>query len=192
MAETIQCPSCGANAKKIEENCEYCGNYLVHLSPFERKKAPSGSTGASVILFRSLAPIYYLCIIGSFGSMVAIYTVYFNDLSETMLVNIAPSWFLAFHFGITGLFTEKAVIRVLTKKAATFKEGLDKAFVETSFIISMIARITFLPPYLLLPLKKISSPFLLAVFTTAAWAGLLYFFFTFLCFLFISFLFMFF
>jgi len=176
MANTIQCPTCGANAKKLNKTCEYCGNYLVHLFAFERRKEPVG-TGTEKIYFRSLKWLYKLSIFGSLAGMVSIYLVFFNQLSETQLVQITPIWFLPFYFGVCGVFSENALHLVLNRKAANFKEALQKVFADTPGLTSLISQMVFLPLYTLLPLKNVSSPFRLAIITTVAWAAILAFFF---------------
>ncbi len=178
--KVIQCPTCGASSSPKKERCDYCGNYLLHLTIFEQRTKASAEVEKSedyFTYFISLKRLYQFTI--AIGSLMAIYLYFiaFNDFSETELVIFSPVWFLCIHFGISGLYTEKAVKLILKREAKTFAEGLQKATESLSPILTVIIYIVFIPPFFILNLKKLSSPLLISLLTTIAWAGLLYFFF---------------
>lgn len=175
--KVIQCPTCGGSSSPKEERCSYCGNYLLHLTIFERRKGKEeGEERHEFKYFFSLKRLYQIAI--GIGTIMAIYlyVIAFDDFSETELVNISPIWFLCIHFGISGLYTEKAATLILKREANTFAEGLQKATKGLSPILVVLIYIVFIPPFILLNLRKLSSPLLISLLTTIAWATILYIF----------------
>lgn len=177
MLRPVQCPCCGASTPPDAARCEYCESYLLRLTPLERRSmsAAVGEGGsADGALFRSLRPLYLLCIAAGVGMCFWLYFIAFDDFSETELVRLSPIWFLLFHFGVSGLYTEKAVRLILGGKADSFAAALAAATAEVSPIARLVVWVVFTPPFALLGLRKVSSPLMLSGITTLAWAGLLY------------------
>lgn len=175
--DTYRCARCGASTSPDAERCEFCDAWLVHLTVFERK-APDGvdEPGQVVPRFRSLRWLYGAAIAASVFGFIGLYFVAFDQLTETQLVALSPAWFLAFQFGMSGLYTERALAAVLRGEAQTFAEGLARATTRSTPLVRLAVWIVFFPPYLLLGLRRFTSPLLLSLFTTLAWAGLLYVF----------------
>ena len=170
----IRCVTCGAPTKRLEKNCQYCGNFLIHLTPFELL---SNSVAPNQPFFRSLKILYKASLIMGLVACFLIYIVFFNFLSETELVLISPVWFLLLHFGISGLYTERAIGAIINRKATDFHEGLQQATSDSGPLIALVVKITFLPLLLLFGFKKVTSPLILALLTTLIWGLLLNFFF---------------
>lgn len=190
--DTFRCARCGASTSPKLERCEYCDAWLVHLTVFEsvdprgHEDSREGETGElggvrpppdATRRFRSLAPLYVTALAASLALFVWLYFVAFDRFSETALVTLSPAWFLGFHFGVSGLFTERALDAVLRGDARTFREGLTQAMGRSTPIVRVAVALVFFPPFLLLGLRRVTSPLLLSLFTTLAWAALLYGFF---------------
>lgn len=170
---TINCPSCGAATPPNKSQCDYCGNYLLHLTPFEKRSHPL----AGDAYFHSLKRLYQASLALGLVAAVLIYFVFFNQLSEDELVLISPTWFLLTIFGTGGLYAEKAVRQILAKQAATFHEALLQSVKGLSPILVVAVYMVFLIPILLLGIsKRLSSPLLIALLITLIWAVVLYLF----------------
>ena len=102
---------------------------------------------------------------------------YFDSFSETELVQLSPLWFLALHFGISGLHAERAIHAILSGRAGSFAEGLNVSLKEVSPVHLVLVFIVFTPPFLFFRLDKLTSPLLVSTATTAIWAAILYLFF---------------
>jgi hypothetical protein len=176
MTETVicyTCPSCGASCSPKVERCEYCSAYLIHLTPLERiggEDAPGG-------YFRSLAWLYRVAAMAGVAGAIYLYAVDFDSFSETELVQLSPLWFLALHFGISGLHAERAIHAILSGRAGSFAEGLNVSLKEVSPVHLVLVFIVFTPPFLFFRLDKLTSPLLVSTATTAIWAAILYLFF---------------
>lgn len=179
--KVIQCPSCGGPTPSKAPQCEYCGNYLLHLTPFERLPAPEQPEpkGSSIHFFRSLKNFYRIIMYAGIAMAIVIYFVFFDDFSETELVNISPIWFLMIIFGTCGLYTEKAVQLILDREAETFGDALSKAVGKLRSPLSMVlVFLVFSLPFLIFGIKRrFSSPLIISTLTTLIWAAALYFFF---------------
>ncbi|MEM7370959.1 MAG: hypothetical protein AAF587_20260 [Bacteroidota bacterium] len=180
LVKAITCPSCGAPTASKSPQCSYCGNYLLHLTPFERKAAPEKpeAVDTSIHYFRSLKHLYRLIMYAGIAMAGIIYVVMFDSLSETELVNISPIWFLLIIFGTCGLYTEKAVLLILNRQADTFAEALNKAVSELKSPVSIVlVYVVFSLPFLIFGVReRFSSPLIISLLTTLLWAGALYFF----------------
>jgi hypothetical protein len=179
--QAFTCARCGAPADPAAERCAYCDAWLVRLTPFERRdvhervEAVEGDPVPDApVGFRSLQGLYATAIGVSALLFVLVYFVWFDGLSETELVRLAPLWFLAFHFGLSGLFTERALNAVLSGSARTFRDGLRHATRDSAPLVTAVVYLTFFPPFVLLGLRRLTSPLRLASLTTLAWAVLLY------------------
>ena len=170
----IRCPSCGASTAPDETRCAYCGSWLLKLSPLERRAAPRVTAGGQKVWFRSLAPLYKLAAAAGGAMFVFLYFVAFDSFSETELVRLSPVWFLLVNFGLSGLYTERAVNLVLAGEQASFADALEAATASVPPIFRAGIYVVFLPPFVLLGLKAVSSPLVLSAVTTAAWGALLY------------------
>lgn len=179
----IECPTCGAATSREKENCDYCGNFLIHLSYFEQKKSGGKKQkiikddNKSSIYFRSLGLLYKISIIIGFVLCASIYIIFFDFLSESLLVMISPTWFLLIHFGISGYYTEKAVKLIIEKQSLNFRNSLKEVIGALPPLKALIVKLVFVPVYLLVNLNNISSPLKISFITTAAWAAFLYLFF---------------
>jgi len=152
---------------------------LLHLTFLERRSPKSAEQVERDEHFRyynSLKWLYQLAIVVGLSMAVYIYLIAFDDFSETEMVNLSPLWFLLFNFGISGLYTEKAVRFILDHKANTFAEGLSMSTQSLIPLFRIVVYIVFLPPFLLLSLKKLSSPLLISLLTTLFWGVGLYVF----------------
>jgi hypothetical protein len=175
--KVIQCPTCGGSSSPKSEKCDFCGNYLLHLTIFEQRKAPLTDAGPEKRYFRSLKRWYQIMITLGLGMAFVIYFLMFDSFSEDELVAISPIWFLLIIFGTCGLYTEKAVHLILNKKAKTFAEALIQATNSLSPIVRVAVFIVFAVPFFLFGItKKFSSPLLISTLVTIAWAGVLYVF----------------
>lgn len=173
MVKVIQCPTCGGSSNPQRQRCEYCGNYLLHLSALEL----TDKKDSKEFHFRSFERFYRLTIWTGTIMLLTLYTIAFAFLSEDTLVLLSPIWFLAFHFGISGLTAETAVRIVLNRHADSFREGLVKSRETVSPLIAVLSIITLSPVIFVFRLEKITSPLKLALSTSVIWAVILYFFF---------------
>ena len=172
--KVIQCPGCGGSSDPRGEKCSYCGNYLLHLSAWERRAQPVFVGGH---YFRSLRRLYQAALLLGAAAMLLIYFVFFNRLSEDELVAISPVWFLLIVFGAGGIYAEKAVVLILEKRAATFHEALLQAARSLAPVLKIGVFILFLIPAMLLGIsRRLSSPLLIALIVTIVWAMALYLF----------------
>ena len=175
--KVIQCPTCGGSSASKSEKCDYCGNYLLHLTVFEQRKEPVQSGDADTRYFRSLKRFYQTII--AIGLIMAgiIYFVMFDSLSEDELVAISPIWFLLIIFGTCGLYTEKAVIIILHKLESNFADALIRATRSVSPLIRVLVFIIFGFPFFVIGVRKrFSSPLLISTLITLFWAAALYVF----------------
>lgn len=181
VVKAITCPSCGAPTPSQAPSCSYCGNYLLHLTPFERKAAPEQPEpkDTTIHYFRSLKQVYRIIMYAGIAMAVVIYFFMFDSFSETELVNISPIWFLMIIFGTCGLYTEKAVYLILNRQAETFSDALSKALSKMkSPITILLVYLVFSLPFLVFGVRKrYSSPLIISFLTTMLWAAALYFFF---------------
>ena len=168
--KVIHCPTCGGPVDPRIENCSYCGNFLLHLSGLEL------SSKDNQVHFRSLQWLYKAMALTGLVICLGLYTVLFALFSEELLIVLSPIWFLCMHFGIAGLFSERAVKLVITRKARNFLEGLSTARSKAAPLVSLAVVISFFPVFMAFRLNRFSSPLKLAALTTAIWALLLYFF----------------
>lgn len=172
--KTIQCASCGGSSARRAEQCSYCGNYLLHLSPLERTSQGSTETNR---YFRSLKKLYQGSMVTGLILMILIYFVLFGRLSEDELVAVSPIWFLLIIFGAGGIYSEKAVGLILEKRVTTFHKALIQAIKSLAPILMVGMFVLFLVPAILLGIsKRLSSPLLIATVVTAVWAAILYLF----------------
>ena len=177
MAIILHCPSCGASIPRPSSQCEYCQSYLVHLSPFERRKSPAPETSKTDFkYFRSLRPLYLLAIAGGIAAFVYIYPFHLYDFSETELVQFSPYWFLTLYFGVSGLFIENAVKEILAGQAKNLTEGLLNTTRKMDPVFAWGVYLVFFPLFFLFLLKRIHSPFFLSLISTAIWGVPLLFF----------------
>jgi len=173
--DTYRCARCGASTAPHLERCEYCDAWLVHLTVFERKDVlDEADRRVDVPRFRSLRGLYRAALAASVVGFVTLYFVAFDRFSERELVALSPAWFLGFQFGMSGLFTERALDAVLRGEARTFREGLLHATRASAPLVRIAVAVVFFPPFLLFGLRRFTSPLLLSLFTTLAWAALLY------------------
>ena len=177
--DDFRCARCGASTAPHLERCEYCDAWLVHLTVFERGaerdvQRDGDEPRADVPRFRSLRVLYGAALAASVVMFVVLYFIAFDRFSETELVALSPVWFLGLHFGLSGLFTERALDAVLRGEARTFREGLVHATRSSAPLLSLAVAVVFFPPFLLFGLRRFTSPLLLSLFTTLAWAALLY------------------
>jgi hypothetical protein len=172
--EIYRCARCGASTSPKLERCEYCDAWLVHLTMLERDDRDDTAAGQDVPRFRSLRGLYGAALVASGVLFVVLYFVSFEGFSETELVALSPLWFLGFQFGMSGLFTERALDAVLRGEARTFREGLARAMGASAPLVRLAVLVVFFPPFLLFGLRRLTSPLLLSVTTTLAWAALLY------------------
>jgi hypothetical protein len=172
--KTIQCPSCGGSSAAKVEQCTYCGNYLLHLSPFERTHQGVAGTHP---YFRSLKKLYRGAMVTGLALMILIYFVLFSRLSEDELVAVSPIWFLLIIFGAGGIYSEKAVGLILEKRANTFHSALIQSIKSLSPVLMVGMFVLFLIPAILMGIsKRLSSPLLITMIVTAVWALILYLF----------------
>ncbi len=170
----IQCSSCGGSSPIESESCDYCGQFLLRLTPFERRRSPLAQKGGTY--FRSLGPLYKLSALAGFLMMIVLYGFLFDSLSETQLVSLSPIWFLLLVFGICGMHAEKAVALILGEEAKTFSEALSKVTQSLPPFMTLVVYFVFSLPCFFLDSTRFSSPLLIATLTTGLWAGALYFF----------------
>ncbi|MEL6676468.1 MAG: hypothetical protein AAFR61_29940 [Bacteroidota bacterium] len=180
QVRAITCPSCGGPTAAASTQCDYCGNFLLHLTSFEKRKiedAPDKEGNLGHKIFRSLSSLYTVSLGLGLVMFVGIYLLFFNELSEDELVAISPIWFLLIVFGVSGRYTEKAVNRVLSHEAKDFGEGLSQAFKGQAPVLNVLIVIVFSLPYLFFGKSRwLSSPLVLSSLVTMVWAGGLYFF----------------
>ena len=170
--KTVTCSNCGAAIEDPKQkNCEYCGAFLLRLSPFERV-AVKGKDA----YFRSLRILYHSVLIISLGAAVLIFFVFFDNLSEEVLVKIAPIWFLGSVFGACGLYGEKAVRYIIARKADTYSGALKLATASIPPLGRLMVYLVFTLPLSVINPDRRSSPLLFAFITTICWAGVLYIF----------------
>jgi hypothetical protein len=172
--DTYRCARCGASTSPKLERCEYCDAWLVHLTVFERGERDDTAASEEVPRFRSLRGLYVAALVASGALLVVLYFVSFDKFSESELVALSPVWFLGFQFGVSGLFTERALDAVLRGDARTFREGLALATRKSAPLVGLVVLVVFFPPFLLFGLRRLTSPLLLSATTTLAWAALLY------------------
>ena len=110
-------------------------------------------------------------------STALIYTVFFDDLSETQLVQISPLWFLGLTLSSSGLIRERAIKLLLTKRASSFDDAMRQANEALSPLVRIIGGLSLLPARLVLPESQMTSPLVVSLTTAAGWALLLYGFF---------------
>lgn len=170
----IQCPTCGGSSSPSVQQCTYCGNYLLHLSPLERSRQPVPGTQ---FYFQSLKRLYQVAVGLGITLMILIYFVLFKQLSEDQLVAISPIWFFLITFGAGGIYAEKAVMFILEKRATTFHEALMQAVKSLAPILRVGVFILFLIPAILLGIsRRLSSPLFITLLVTGVWTLILYFF----------------
>jgi zinc-ribbon domain len=168
----IRCSNCGAPVEDpSRSNCAYCGVFILKLSTLEIVHR-----GAEVGKFRSLRALYTSSLVLGGLMAFAIYFVLFNHLSETQLVSLSPLWFLAVVFGGCGFFAERAVHYTLSRRAETFGAALKQVAKDLPPLPALFVGLLFTPPFLLFGAQRRSSPFVIAIITTALWALCLYFF----------------
>lgn len=173
--KVIQCPTCGGSSSPKSERCDYCGNYLLHLTIFEQRKDPVKTEADVPVYFRSLKRLYQLLIMAGLGMAFVIYFLMFDDFSEDELVAISPLWFLLTIFGTSGLFTEKAVRLILNKKAETFPDAIIKATDSLVPVVRFLVFIVLFLPFFIFGLtKRFSSPLIISFLLTLAWGIFLY------------------
>ena len=176
---TIQCPSCGAPSSPRSKQCDYCGNYLLHLTQFEKRSSPANEdSGADFKYFHSLRTIYRVVLYAGILMAVVIYGFFFNTLSEDELVMLSPIWFLLMVFGACGLYAEKAVMLILEKEAKTFPDALGKAIGKLKSPLNMIFIVIIfaLPGFVFGIRRNFSSPLIISGLTTLIWGAALYIF----------------
>ncbi|RMG73374.1 MAG: hypothetical protein D6722_03930 [Bacteroidetes bacterium] len=166
-----QCPSCGASVAPKQERCSYCDNYLLHLTPLERRGSPAPDAGADAGYFRSLRWFYGVLLVAGLAGAFYIYVLHFDDFSETEMVQLSPFWFVAMVWGLGGLFAERAVRAVLRGEAKTFMQGLTRATKGLVPIVALFVYLLFFPPFFLLGLHrwKLSSPLLIGLAVSLLW-----------------------
>ena len=176
---TIQCPSCGAPSSPKSKQCDYCGNYLLHLTLFEKRKSPAPeSEDADFKYFHSLRTIYRVSMYAGIAMAVVIYGFFFNDLSEDELVMLSPIWFLLIVFGACGLYAEQAVFLILEKEAKDFPDALGKAIGKLKSPLNkiFIFLVFALPGFVFGIRRNFSSPLIISGLTTLIWGAALYIF----------------
>lgn len=179
MEKIIQCPTCGGSSSPKSERCDFCGNYLLHLTIFEKKNepGPAQNEGTPAHYFRSLKGLYQIMIAAGLLMAATLYLFMFNRFSETELVTLSPIWFLLTIFGTGGLFTEKAVRLILDKESPDFPSAIKKSAGSLSPIVQVFVFLIFLVPFFVFGLtKKFSSPLIITSLMTLVWAAVLYLF----------------
>ncbi|MDX2250264.1 MAG: hypothetical protein SF052_26010 [Bacteroidia bacterium] len=179
MVKVQQCPTCGGSSPHASDRCNYCGNYLLHLTIFEQKPGPAQGNPPDEkwLYFRSLKRGYQLMIAAGLLMAGTIYLLIFDRLSEDELVAVSPIWFLLIILGTGGLFTEKAVQLILQKQANDFPSAIGKATQSLSPIVRLAVGIVFLVPFFIFGLtKRFSSPLIITSLMTLVWALVLYLF----------------
>ena len=174
-----QCPSCGASVSPKQEQCSYCNNYLVQLTPFERRATPAeAGDGADVKYFHSLRRFYWMLQAAGIAGAVYIYVLNFDNFSETEMVQWSPWWFMALVWGMSGLYAERVVKAILQGKADSFVSGLHQATKGMVPIMTVLIYLLFFPPFFLLGLHRwrINSPLLISLSVSLLWGIFLFVF----------------
>ncbi|MEZ4775180.1 MAG: hypothetical protein R3D00_18495 [Bacteroidia bacterium] len=181
MEKVIQCPTCGGSSPSKSERCNFCGNYLLHLTIFEKTNEPipaqAKKENAPVHYFRSLKLLYQIMITSGLLMAGTIYLFMFDEFSETEMVTVSPIWFLLIIFGTGGLFTEKALRLILDKEVSDFPSAVKKAAESFSPIVQIGVFLIFLVPFFVFGLTRFfSSPLIITTLMTLVWAAVLYIF----------------
>jgi hypothetical protein len=154
-------PQAGAPAR-----CPYCGTVgrvpVPHAAPVVRP-APVPAAHAQ------LTVLYSVLLTGGICLMILIYTVFFDDLSESELVTITPLWFFPIVFGVYGLIAQRLISRMAQGRASGLAEAA-----RLSGGTFGLAVLLGLFPFLFLRWR---SPLLITAVAALFWAVLLFFFF---------------
>lgn len=161
----MNCVNCGAPVNPHRENCEYCGTYF-DVSKFNIFKNRN-------IRKKAIYPVFLF-----FGliSVVAIYFVFFDDLSETELVQITPIWYFSIVLGAFGYKAEDLVHDIVTGKAEDFRDAYLKwkqKLYQTNILAGLFISILFFP----FPFFTKITPFSIALIGALIWGILLALFF---------------
>jgi uncharacterized membrane protein len=162
----MNCINCGAPINPHIVNCRYCGTYYdtskfnIFKSQEIRKKA-----------------IYPASLIFGVLMVLAIYLVFFDNFSETELVQITPVWYFAIVFGLYGYKAESLVNDIITGKTKNFKTAYHNwttKLYKHNIITAIIMSILFFPFSIF---KKI-SPLITALTAALIWGLILAVFFS--------------
>ncbi len=161
----MNCINCGAPINPNRENCEYCGTYfdVSKLNIFKNRSIRKKAIYPAFIFF------------GLF-TMVAIYLIFFDNFSETELVQITPIWYFSIVLGLYGYKAEDLVNNIVSGKAKDFKTAYlnwTKKLYKSNPLFGLIISILFFP----FPFFKKITPFLTALTGAFIWGILLAIFF---------------
>jgi hypothetical protein len=164
----MNCLNCGAAITPKLEKCSYCGTYHASKTTYPLALIKNKK-------FRKFG--LYPFVIG-FGVIIAIlvYAVYFDNLSETALINLTPVWYFALIFGLYGYKAERLMTMVVNGEAEDFRDAYKKwirELSEISPIVSFLAALLYFP----FPLFNRMSPLLTASSGAVIWGILLLVFF---------------
>jgi len=162
----MNCINCGAPINPHRENCEYCDTYfnISKLNIFKNKKIRKKAIYPTFLFF------------GLF-TVVAVYLVFFDNFSETELVQITPIWYFAIVLGLYGYKAEDLVNDIVNRKADNFRDAYLKwkhRLYENNILIGFLLSILFFP----FPFFTKITPFSTALIGALIWGILLAVFFT--------------
>jgi hypothetical protein len=137
------------------------GAFVVLLTARRRRaEQPSARVGSGQRAF------YVLLIVLGLGSAAVIYTVLFDELSETQLVAISPYWIFPSVFGYYGLVAQRMQAKLQTTHLDTVSDQLLNVIKETGFLGQIFALLIH-APFLLV---KSRVPWVTALVGSLCWA----------------------
>jgi hypothetical protein len=137
----MNCRNCGAPLNPHEEKCGYCESYWdlkKFGNPFSFLKNKS-------IRIKAIYPI----LIGvGFITFFLMYGFFFDHLSESILVNAAPLWYIPIVFGSYGYLAEHLIEKMVFGNATSFSDAYKKwlqEFALKSIFLALLAAFFFYP-----------------------------------------------
>ncbi|GIH04248.1 hypothetical protein Rhe02_23150 [Rhizocola hellebori] len=164
--------------------CPRCGCPHVPLTPAAPPSAmPSSAVQSSAVQANAEPPrpinklqraFYVTLMVLGLGSAVVIYTVMFNSLSETVLVQISPYWIFPTVFGYYGLVAQRMEAKLQTTHLDTVSDQLLNVIKELGGPLGQVFAFLVHAPFLIV---KSRTPWVTAFVGSLIWAMALVFFF---------------
>jgi hypothetical protein len=155
------CEACQWQISAVATMCPRCGHPNAPDIPAAATVAPPPQP-----VNKAQLAFYVALLILGIGSMVVIYTVLFDNLSETALVQITPYWIFPSVFGYYGLVAQRMEARLQTSHIDNVSDQLLNVIREFGFLGQAFAFLVH-APFLLI---KNSRPWVTAFAGSLIWA----------------------
>ncbi|MFD4137566.1 MULTISPECIES: hypothetical protein [unclassified Streptomyces] len=148
--------------------CPHC-HQVVRVPPPDVPYASPLVPSAGPPEAAALKPLYLVALLGGLTAAAVIYLVMFDDLSESMLVDITPFWFFPIVFGLYGFTSQRLLGYLAQGRARTLAEAA-RVFIDVAGHWAALVMFPFL-------VLKWRSSLLVSLTAALFWAVLLWLFF---------------